>query len=123
MAKTLKIALGGISYEIPRLNLGQMEDLAEVWAEVVEKPESPETPTLESARAAGAYNLKMLRRAFAVADVVLRRAVPEIKAARDLECAPSELRIATDAILVFSDLGKDNAAGEAKSAGEVSATS
>jgi hypothetical protein len=109
MAKTVTVNLGDETYVVPRLDIGQIEDIAEHW------------DMLRAANVGAANTNVTGKQAIAqirmLAEITLRRATPTISDFRALECNPDELRLANDAILRTSGLIKETAeVGEAETA-------
>ena len=73
---SIKITLGNTEYDVPPMNVGQIEDV--------------------SALDAAANNKKWTYQAFAI---VIRRAVPEIKEPREVEATPAQLRECIEKIM------------------------
>ena len=105
MAKTIKISLGGQDYEVPRLNIGQVEDLAEF---------GERTGPLGEPLDANGEPLKgkpLVSYTLEVAAIVLRRAAPAIGSIRDLECSLADIQEAVTSVMVFNQLVKDAPSG------------
>lgn len=75
--KTVKVTLGGIDYQVPRLNVGQLEDM------------------MAAVEGAGMRHFDGLR-------IAMRRATPVIEDLSLIEASPSELGVALNAITGFS---------------------
>jgi hypothetical protein len=108
MPRTVTITLGEQEYEIPRLNVGQIEDLAPFWDLIDDdKRAVDEAGKPLAGRALTTRNLQ-------VAAIALRRAAPAIADVRELECTLGELVEAVLALLRFSNPKKKaETAGEA----------
>lgn len=105
MAKTIKITLGDDEYEVPRLNIGQIEDLMDVQAEAA------------AGSSASTGDIRPIyQRAKKISIIVLRRATPKIEDFDALECSHIDLRVATDAVLAFSGMKGKAPEGEAEPA-------
>jgi len=77
--KTATITLGENTYEIPQLNIGQLEDIAIAATSGKARP-------------------------FEILRVIMSRAIPACKDIKTIEASPAEIRAATDAIMALSDL-------------------
>jgi hypothetical protein len=96
MARTIKITLGEQEYEVPRINIGQTEDLAEFWEK---------TDATGAAVDAGGEKLRgkpLIAHTLAIAAILLRRATPPIGDLRELECRVADVELAMMEILRFN---------------------
>lgn len=96
MAKTINITLGESSYAVPHLNMGQIEELSEIY----EEPDY----------ASSARKFKTTKR---IATLLLRRAEPKIEDFSTIECTTEELAVAIRSILAASGLQTGATPGEA----------
>lgn len=95
MARTIKVMLGEVEYEVPRLNLGEVEEYVELLL--------AERPKIE------------LKFGIQIAEIAFRRAKPDIPDIRKIECSPKQLADATDEVFLFCGLiTKAPAPGEVK---------
>ena len=106
MAKTIKITLGEDEYEIPRLNIGQAEDLGAMWDHV---DDSGAPLDAEGKPLRGSALVKHILEA---AKIVFARARPPIADVRELECSVADVQAAMNAIMTFSRLTKQAEPGE-----------
>jgi len=95
--ESVPVSLGGKTFAVPRLNLGQIRRLVKHWDEF---------NRAKDVDAGG-----MFEHGIATAALVFERANPPLGDLDELECSPSELREATQAVLAFS--GMIQKAGEA----------
>lgn len=105
MAKMVKITLAGQDYEVPRLNVGQVEDLAE-FGERTGPLGEPLDPAGERLK-----GKPLVTYTLGVAGVVLRRATPAIGNVRDLECNLTNLQEAVTLVMEFNRLVKADPSG------------
>ena len=105
MAKTIKITLAGAEYEVPRLNVGQAEDLAEFWekTDAQGRPVAPDGALLTGKA--------LLTHTIGVAAVALRRATPPIGDLRELDCEIIDLQTAVAKVFEFGRLAREGDAG------------
>ena len=102
------VSLGGKSFAVPRLNLGQIRRLVKHWDEFGRRDK------LDAAA--------MFEHGVGNAALVFERAEPPLGDLDELECSPQELRDATRAVLEFSGMAQKPDAeppageGESKSA-------
>lgn len=101
--ETISITLGGTTYKVPHLNLGQLQRFVRLSDAFTKRPDKDEVALFD-------HN-------FEVSRLVLERADPPISELEALECRLADLRAATDAVLEFSGL-KVFVPGEAESKGE-----
>lgn len=100
MAKTITVKLGEQDYSVPALNLGQVEELMELWESNGElSPAARFRITLKSA------------------EIILRRAKPPVADVKTLECSPAELLAFSASVMTMSGLapaplGENPPAGE-----------
>lgn len=100
MPRTVTVTLDGKDYEVPRLNIGQLEEVTEAFA--TKRP------------AAAAY---------AVLGIAMKRASPPLDGFfDDIEPTVEEIRIATEAVLAHSGFAK-NAEAPADAPGQNPAAS
>jgi hypothetical protein len=110
--KTVTVTLGETNYEVPRLNTGQLEDLADRWEATDDKGSPLDDKGLRlKGRALMSWTLD-------TTFICLRRASPPIADVRDLECGVDELREAMTKVLAISGMKKAEATGEVKAARE-----
>jgi hypothetical protein len=76
------VSLGETNYAVPHLNLGEIEEIGEVFEN----------------QTAG------LKRAYALLEIILRRASPAVENVRMIEASPEELGVAINKALQFSGL-------------------
>ncbi len=88
------INLGGATYSVPRLNIGQYEQLDELWK-------------------SGIKDVELARK---MAEIIFSRADPKIDDVKALECTPVELQRASTEIMKFSGLSLEQNSGEAPAA-------
>ncbi len=103
-----EITLGDQGYEVPRLTVGQLEELAELWDRTNDKG-VPLDEAGEPLR-----GVALVKHTLGVASVVLRRATPPFKDIRDLECGIDELRDAMIKVLRIGKIIKEPMPGEAR---------
>ena len=110
MARSITVTLGGVSYDVPRLTVGQAEDLAELAVHPADKgfPLGTDGERL-SGRPLITYTIGL-------AAVVLRRATPAIGDVRDLECDLADIQTAINAVLTSGGVSQDSAGNEAAGA-------
>lgn len=98
MAKTIKVTLGEQEYEVPRLIVEQVEDLADLSENTDEKgaPLDAHGNKLKG-KALVSYTINL-------AAVVLRYATPTIANVRHLDCEIGELNEVAGKVLEFSRL-------------------
>jgi hypothetical protein len=98
MAKTIKVRLGDQEYEVPRLLIDQVEDLADIYGTTDAKGRLVDANGHElKGKAEISYSIN-------VASIVLRNATPPIGDVRKLDCEIGELQAASNAVLEFTRL-------------------
>ena len=100
MAKTIKITLGDQEYEVPRLIIEQVEELAGLW---------------ENSDADGNFlkGKALVSNTIELARIVLRYATPAIIDMRRLDCGISDLQAACGKVLDFTQLTRSAPEGNA----------
>lgn len=88
---SVKIKFGDREFDIPRLNIGQLERYSEV--EAAQKLDGTQT----------AVNMKTT---FALIKIALERATPKIANINEIEATPEELGVAAAKILICAGLAK-----------------
>ena len=91
MAKSVKVTFGDVEYDVPRLTIGQLEDLAAIVninekKELVDEDGQPLTRKM------------LLANIVQSAEIVFRRATPKMPDIRELECTFDELREAVERV-------------------------
>ena len=107
MAKTIKITLGDQEYEVPRLIIEQVEDLAGLWenSDADGRPLDAEGNFLKGKA--------IVSNTIEFAKIVLRYATPAIIDMRRLECGISDLQEACGKVLEFTRLTRSAPEGNA----------
>lgn len=85
---SVKIALAGVEYDVPQLNIGQLEQVTDVLA-------GPP-----------------MRAAFSILRIGLKRATPSVQKPDEIEATQSEITAAVDAILVQAGLKEEKGPNE-----------
>lgn len=116
MAKTIKITLAGAEYEVPRLTVGQAEDLAEFW----ERTDAQGHPVDQDG--APLKGKALLTHTIDIATVALRRASPAIGNLRDLDCEVIDLQAAVAKVFEFGRLTREGDDAGKAMAGEAPAS-